>query len=118
MAILHRLAPWLRTPRDAEGDAAIGEAFAAVRDAATRLGLVSFHAGERSAQQRVEDICRLPHAFRFPQLVVDMVKDQHVSVEVAAAFLAEEAERADALAQLKVTEPPAPTQDDRAPTFH
>jgi hypothetical protein len=118
MAIIRRLATWLRPPRDAEGDAAIGEAFAAVRDAAVKLGLASFNAGARDAQERVEAICRLPNAFRFPQTVVDMVKDQHVSVEVAAAFLAEEAERADALAQLKVTEPPAPTQDGRAPTFH
>jgi hypothetical protein len=117
MAIIRRLATWLRPPRDAEGDAAIGEAFAAVRDAAVKLGLASFNAGARDAQERVEAICRLPNAYRFPRLALDLAKDPHITVEVAAEALQAASERADALVPAQPTESPT-FEDGWAHTIH
>jgi hypothetical protein len=93
---------------------------AALRAAAVQLGIASFEAGARQERERVEAIARLAHAYRFPRLALDLVKDPFITVETAGEALEAAAQRADALALAppQLTEPPAPTQDDRAPTFH
>jgi hypothetical protein len=103
-------------PQKSDGDTAIGEAMAAIRDATVKFGTASFAAGAREERERIEAIARLPHAARFPATTLGLIVSEFVTVEAAAAELEAEAQR-EALAMAQPTESPT-FEDGRAPTIH
>jgi choline dehydrogenase-like flavoprotein len=106
---------WIRRDRDA--DAGLAGGMAALRAAAVQLGIASFEAGARQERERVEAIARLAHAYRFPRLALDLVKDPFITVETAAEALEAEAQREDFAVMAQPAESPT-FEDGRAPTFH
>ena len=115
--MIGRIKDLLRPQPQIDGDAAIASAMAALRAAAVQLGIASFADGARQAQERVEAIALLPHAYRFPRLALDLAKDPHITVEVAAEALQAASERADALVPAQPTESPT-FEDGWAHTIH
>jgi hypothetical protein len=83
----------LRMQPQHDGDAAIGEAMVAIRDATVKFGAASFHAGVAEERARIAAILALPLAGRLPERALALALVDAVTVEQAGEILASEVER-------------------------